>query len=319
MKPFICTLVLCNLLCMLYAQVIPATINAEDTLQEPKQSIFSAGNKWLAGGAATAGMAGTILFNYKSMNYEHEQKFHKRNDILVWKQVDKTQHAFLAYNVSRWAAGLWRWSGMPNKKAAIVSSVSTVAYLTAKEYLDGHNTNGGWSWGDIGANTSGVILFAAQELGWKEQKLNLKMSSKVRTYEPSLQERTDKLFGTNTVKRLLKDYNAQTYWLSGNIQSLFHLENFPKWINISIGFGADDMYGNYANIVYDRDDGTTSFDRSDIKRYRQMYIAPDIDLTRIRTNKKVLKTVFLVLNSLKIPAPALEISRGKLKGHVLYF
>jgi hypothetical protein len=89
-------------------------------------------------------------------------------------------------------------------------------------------------------------------------------------------------------------------------------------LNISIGYGADGMLGGYENIAYDKN-GNISFNRQDIKRYRQWYLSPDVDLTKINTKSKLLRTVLAGLNAIKIPAPSLELSNGKLKGHWLSF
>jgi hypothetical protein len=118
--------------------------------------------------------------------------------------------------------------------------------------------------------------------------------------------------------RLLKDYNAQTYWLSFNLKSFLPARNIPKWLNVSIGYGAEGMFGGYENLSYDKD-GNVDFDRRDIKRYRQLYLSPDIDLTKINTKSKALKTVFEVFNVLKFPAPALELSNGSLKVKAIAF
>ena len=55
-------------------------------------------------------------------------------------------------------------------------------------------------------------------------------------------------------------------------------------------------------------------------RVRQYYLSLDVDLTRIRTNSHLLKTIFDVLNVIKVPFPALEInSQGLVKFHSIYF
>ncbi len=56
------------------------------------------------------------------------------------------------------------------------------------------------------------------------------------------------------------------------------------------------------------------------KRYRQIYIAPDIDLTKIKTKSKALKLFFEVTRFIKFPLPALEInSKGQWLFHPIYF
>ncbi len=78
------------------------------------------------------------------------------------------------------------------------------------------------------------------------------------------------------------------------------------------------MFGGFENRAIDKG-GNVTFDRRDIARQRQWYIAPDIDFTKIQTGSKGLKIAFSVLNLIKMPAPALELSGGKLKGHFFYF
>jgi hypothetical protein len=180
------------------------------------------------------------------------------------------------------------------------------------EYLDGRSAEWGWSWADVGTDISGAALFTLQELAWQQQKTQLKFSSHKENYEQALKIRADELFGKSFYERVLKDYNNQTYWLSFNINSFLKSKNFPAWLNISIGYGANGMLGGYDNIAYDKN-GNVVFDRRDILRYRQWYLAPDIDLTRIKTNSKFLRTVFFALNSFKFPSPALEFSNNKIK------
>jgi len=65
----------------------------------------------------------------------------------------------------------------------------------------------------------------------------------------------------------------------------------------------------YNNIVIQDESGNvTSFNR-----YRQGYFSLDVDLTRIKTKSRFLKSVFSCLNIIKIPFPNLEVSEGKLK------
>ena len=54
--------------------------------------------------------------------------------------------------------------------------------------------------------------------------------------------------------------------------------------------------------------------------YRQFYLSVDLDLTKIKTNSKFLKTLFSTINFIKIPAPALEYNtKNGFKFHYLHF
>ncbi|MEO6289126.1 MAG: hypothetical protein ABIO76_04365, partial [Ginsengibacter sp.] len=151
------------------------------------------------------------------------------------------------------------------------------------------------------------------------QRIKFKFSFHKKKYgEADLSARADKIYGKTEIERFLKDYNGQSYWLSANIHSFFPDTRLPKWLSISVGYGAEGMFGARSNIAVDKT-GTVIFDRQDIKRYRQWYLSPDVDFTKIRTDKKGLKVLFFVLSAIKFPAPTLEYSNGGFKGHWLVF
>lgn len=270
--------------------------------------------KWLVGGGTAAGYGGSFAVLSVAWYQDYPRSsFHFFDDSGEWQQVDKIGHAWTAYQTSRITTSFWRWAGVSHNNSILLGTGSSLFYMLSIEYLDGRSAEWGWSWGDAGADLFGASLFAVQDWGWKEQRLSLKFSSSLKKYgEPDLQQRADDLFGSTFQGRLLKDYNAQTYWLSANIKSFFPTAQLPAWLNVSVGYGAEGMFGGYENIARDKS-GNLTFDRRDIKRYRQWYLAPDVDLTKIKTNSKLLKTVFSAFNVLKFPAPALELSNGRFR------
>jgi hypothetical protein len=253
--------------------------------------------------------------------YKDETKtsFQVFNDSKEWLQVDKVGHTWTAYNTGRASTLLWEWAGMPHKKAVWLGGLSGFVYLTGIEFLDAHSAKWGWSWSDIAANITGSALFMGQEFLWNDQRIQFKFSFHKKTYdEPMLEERANDLYGESFYERMLKDYNAQTYWFSANIKSFFPKSNWPAWLNIAVGYGADGMFGGFENVWKAPDDSPIT--RYDIPRKRQYYLAPDIDFTKIKTKSKFLKTTFTLLNAFKCPAPALMVdSKGKFKMHALYF
>lgn len=235
-------------------------------------------------------------------------KFHFFNDNPEWNQMDKAGHVWTTYHVSRLSKEMWQWTGLNNKTSAILGGASGMVYQSIIEIQDAYSTQWGFSWGDVGANVAGAGLFVLQEISGK-QRVSVKLTYWPKKYPDELVGRRDQLFGKSMPERVLKDYNSQTYWLSANISSFLPDVKLPKWLNVAFGYGADGMYGGRSNVWTDKE-GVTH-DYSNIRRVRKFYLSPDVDLTQIYTRSKVLKKVFFVLNMVKVPAPAFQITTGK--------
>ena len=248
-------------------------------------------------------------------------RFQFYNDGKEWLQMDKVGHFYSSYNLARISHKGWAWTGIPEKKAVVLSGLTSLSYLTIIETMDGFSKNWGWSWFDVSANTAGVLLWSAQQLKWKEQKFRLKYSAHYTNYaDPMLQARANNYFGKSLPERFLKDYNAQTIWLSANVKSIWPETKVPKWLNIAAGYGIDNVFGGYENKwTVNNQAASYTYSRPDLQRSRQYYLSIDIDFERIKTNKKWVRGVLTFLNFVKLPAPAISLSNGKLSGSWLYF
>jgi hypothetical protein len=257
--------------------------------------------------------------------------FHFFNDIEEWQQMDKAGHMFTSYFESDWTYHLARWTGMDRKSSIWTGALVAVGLQTTLEILDGFSSEWGFSAYDFAFNIAGAGMWAGQQAGWNEQRISMKVSSTHRTYpqDPimgvpggttTLMERTDDLFGENLLQSFLKDYNAQTIWMSVNIHSFLKEESrFPKWLNIAAGYSGENMFGGFENKW---EVGENTFQTSDEEypRYRQLIFSPDIDLTKINVKSKPLKTLLGMLNIFKFPAPALIINgKGKAEWDWLYY
>jgi uncharacterized protein YfiM (DUF2279 family) len=261
-------------------------------------------------------MAGLYSAWYKDYP---QSGFHTFNDSREWLQVDKVGHLYSSYNLSRASMELWRWTGIERKKYIWYGGLSGAVYLTVIETLDGFSEKWGWSWSDFATNMIGSGALIAQELAWDDQRLKFKFSFHKKIYDdPQLNSRSDELFGKNFANRMLKDYNGQTYWASINLKPFFKNSNLPEWLAVAVGYGAEGLFGGEENIGNDKN-GNIVFDRRDIQRYRQWFLAPDIDLSKIKTNKKGIRVMLDLLSVLKFPTPSLEFSNGKFKAHALHF
>ena len=264
---------------------------------------------------------GGVMIGLNSAWYAQypRSSFHFFDDNAEWLQVDKVGHAYGAYIESFASYEMWRWSGLPRKQRIWIGGLSGVAYQSIIEILDGFSSEYGFSWGDFSANVFGSSLFIGQEFAWDDQRIKMKFSFHKKNYgSPDLTARANTIFGRSETERFIKDYNATTDWVSVNIRSFLPKSNVPKWFAIAFGYGAEGMFGARSNIAKDKN-GNIIFDRSDIKRYRQWFISPDIDLSKVRTKKKSVRLILNALNAFKFPMPSIEFSNGNIHGHWLHF
>ena len=257
--------------------------------------------------AATATLIGMNQLWYA--NYERSG-FHTVNDNGEWLQMDKVGHVISSYYTGKIGMDVLAWAGESKKNQLIYGATLGFRFLSAVEILDGFSKEWGFSTGDIIANASGTGLLIGQELLWDEQRILLKYSFHSTDYA----EKRPEILGENILEQSLKDYNGQTYWLSANLWSFNKKSKIPKWLNIALGYGAEGMISGYEDIILDNSLIPGQ------ERYRQFYVSLDVDLTKIKTRSKLLKTVCSVINFIKIPAPTFEInSKGQSKFHFLYF
>lgn len=266
-----------------------------------------------------AGLWGGTFYALNKAWYSNYPRadFNFYNDWKEWQQMDKAGHLWSTYQISNHTSRIWEWTGMEKKKAVLIGSISGMAYLSIIEILDGYSDKWGFSVPDVLANASGAAVFATQELVWNQQKITIKLSYFPVSYG-GLQPRADALFGSSDVERILKDYNGQTYWASANLKSFFPSSGIPSWLNIAIGYGAKTMLGGYENKWSSPNGDLVS--RTDIPRYKRIFLSADVDLTKIKTKSRTLKTIFSLVNVLKIPAPTIALnSLGKFKFYPLYY
>ncbi len=260
-------------------------------------------------GVSTVALASGSLIYLNQVWFQQYKtsKLHSFNDNEEWFQMDKCGHTFTNYQTGRLMMEAMNWAGYSTKKQLIIGGLSGFTYMTVIELMDGFSDGWGFSWGDVSANALGSGFAIGQKILWKEQRIQIKFSyynSKYAKYNP-------KLLGESATTQFLKDYNGQIYWLSINPSSFMKKENkFPKWLNLAFGYGANGMIGARDNSILTKDENGNSIY---FNRYRQSYFSLDVDLTRIKTKSKILKSVFSCLNSIKIPFPNLELSERKLK------
>ena len=255
-----------------------------------------------------ATLASLSLIGLNQLWYKEYERssFKVVDDSNEWLQMDKFGHAFSAYHLGRLTGNSLRWAGDSQRNQVLYGAAFGLGFLPAVEVMDGFSEEWGFSWSDMAANALGTGLYASQELLWQEQRVLLKYSF----HRTSFAEQRPELLGDGLHEELLKDYNGQTYWLSANIEAFLKTDALPKWLNLAFGYSGDGMLtGDPNDVMFPNQN-----------RIRQYFLSLDVDLSRIKTNSAILRTVFDVLNLIKVPLPTLQInSTGQLKWHLSYF
>lgn len=237
---------------------------------------------------------GIIQLNNLSDKQNFKSSFNIIFDNSETLQIDKAAHFFTSYQIGNLSYNLLNWAGVSKKNKLIFGAGIGFAFLSTVEVIDGFSKNHVASFADILANAGGTSLFIFQDLVWKEQRI-----------VPKISLHSDRFLLGNmkyAKSQLENGFNDETFWLSFNLYSFFKSNTIPKWLNLSLGYGVEQVRISNGNP------------------YSQVFLSFDVDLNRIKTKSHFLKTLFSVLNTLKVPAPTIEFSRNnQLKGHLVYF
>ena len=248
---------------------------------------------------------GTIYGLSKSWYKNPLTNFRVKDDTYEWLQMDKMGHVYTSYQIARHTAEIYKKTGISKKQMMIYGAISGVIFQTPIEILDGFSPEYGFSPGDMIANLTGSTIYLGQIALWDEVRIQPKFSF----HFTGLAKERPNLLGSKPTERWLKDYNGQTYWYSSSPKSFFKGSSWPAWLCFSVGYGIQDMVSS---------ERSKSIEKG-FRPYRQYYLSIDIDLTKIKTRSKFVKTIAFLANSLKIPAPALQFSKKGIDFKPLYF
>lgn len=252
--------------------------------------------------AGTAAFYTITLLMLRKQWYKKKVPFHLFNDNAEWLQMDKVGHAATAYCMSRGGYELMRWSGVNERASILTGGLLALLFQTTLEVYDGHAEGWGFSKGDMLANVAGTALFMGQQYGAGQQAVSLKYGFRKTIFPPY----RPNLLGRTTGQQMLKDYNGQQYWLSVNLASVLPVgPSFPRWLNLDLGYSGSGMIGGHDNpVAFDKNGNQLTF-----RRYRQFFLSPDADLSRISAFSPSLQRFIGTVQFFKIPAPSLELNR----------
>ena len=237
--------------------------------------------------------------------------FHFYNDFKGWNQIDKFGHFYASYLESNVGYSLMKKFNFSEKQSLIFGGSQGFILETPIEFFDAYYEGWGFSMTDMVANALGSSFFIIQQRIFGEQLLRPKLSFSRSIYA---KDANGYLGKNNFLSQFVYDYNGYTYWFSFSPSKIFKIKKIPEWINLSLGYGANGMIGEFLNI--------STYNGKNIpyhERYRQYYLSLDIDFSKIKSKSKVLKKIFNALSYIKIPLPTIEISNKKIRGHYFYF
>lgn len=270
--------------------------------------------KIILAASSAAIAAGSLIYLSQAWYLQYDEgQFHTFNDNAEWLQMDKAGHMWSTYNTSRLMMDAFDWAGFNRKQKLMIGGTIGFAYMTVIEIMDGYSKGWGFSYGDMAANAVGCAAAITQEAFWNEQKIFIKYNYHksdidYASYNPSV-------LGKNLSENLLKDYNSQVYWVSCSPFAFAKKDSkLPKWFSIAIGYGASGMIRGHEDFITYTTSPNVQY-TVEFERIRNFYLSVDLDLTKIKTKSKVLKTIFTCLNAVKIPAPALSFNKYGVTGY----
>ncbi|SMG15895.1 Predicted lipoprotein [Marivirga sericea] len=246
---------------------------------------------------ATSYTAGIVYLSEVWYKDHDRVPMHLYNDNSGWKQMDKVAHAYVAYHQSRAGYHMLKWSGVSENTAIFLGGSLGFLFQLPIEIFDGLYEGYGFSLGDVYANTAGSLMFMLQQKFAAEQLFKFKYS-----FFPSAYSQVNpRILGENALESLFTDYNAQTYWLSINLQRLISNQKIPSWLNLAFGYSGGGMLSEFENPKWIKGERVP-----ELNRYRQFILSPDVDYSKFKRKNRWVNGLLEALNLTKFPAPALE-------------
>ncbi|MEM9546278.1 MAG: DUF2279 domain-containing protein [Bacteroidota bacterium] len=258
-----------------------------------------------------------------------EFKFVLRNDFGQWNHMDKIGHIYTSY-LQCFVLFTWStWFRFTTKSAFWIAIIGSFLFQSTIEVFDGFSQAWGFSITDFISNMTGMVFFIIQQKIFGKQIFTIKLSSILENYAAldvigdegtlvSSMVKRNYVFGESQLENYLKDYNAQTYWISINLRSIFkNVTLLPKWLNLAVGYGANNLYGGNVNNWIINGEMFIP-DPEMYPRTKQLFLSLDLDFRYIKTKSSIFNYVLYTLNIFRFPLPTLEINEfGRVKFHWL--
>lgn len=229
--------------------------------------------------------------------------FHFQEDWVSALQVDKAGHAFGGYIMNYMLTEGLAASGFSWRTSNVLGTVLGLSYQTYIEVEDGFAKDWGFSPSDWAFDALGPIFHLSQHFVPALQNITPKWQ-----YIPSEWTGKPVIMRPRT---FIDDYNSSTFWWSVNMYDLLPEKGqkfWPRWLNLAVGYGGDAIDAN--------PDPNGPPDQLSVRRY---IVGLDFNLIRLFPDTGGFTDwAKQTLNFIKLPAPAIEFTRGGTRFHLLY-
>lgn len=264
------------------------------TISDPDSSVDI--RRLIATGAViTVADIGLWSYYNKAWYSGNTTKMHSTDDWYNYNlNIDKIGHLHGAISLSRFSYYWLKWVNLSEKEALRYSSLAAWLLQLQVEIYDSQYEEYGFSWGDIGANTVGVLYPLLQYHLPFLKNVNVKVS-----YFPSSS------YYKGHYKHLIDDYEGRTYWFTFHPYDILPVgvqKVYPEWLGLALGYGGTDIIKPGGGINQDKNKKGTGT--------QEWYLSLDVDLIKLfKPDKRTFLYSFLdLLNLIHLPLPAFRFS-----------
>jgi hypothetical protein len=247
------------------------------------------------GGVTSATVVAVHLYQQNAWWQGSRAPFRFENDWNYALNIDKFGHAFGAYILSHLFSYGLRWGGLHDSAAVLYGSLFGLGYQLYVEVEDGFHKDYGFSPGDAIADVAGAMLPVAQMACPVLSNFTLKWSYYPSSeYQDALRQGVPRVF--------IDDYQGQIYWLAVDPHFLMSdglSRAVPSWFGFAVGLSARNL---------------------DLPSQRRLipYVSLDYNFSKIGTGSDLLHAIFVLIDHIHLPAPALYYDRGQWKAGIVY-
>jgi hypothetical protein len=207
-----------------------------------------------------------------------------------FRDQDKFGHLFGGFQLARLGYALLRNACASPKHALIWSAAYATLFQLQIEIWDGLYKKYGFSYADLIANTSGMVLAVAREKHPALRALKPTMS-----YRQSAAMR-NRRNSPGEIRPTL-DYSGQTYWFSLDVNAVLPDQAKPFWprfLRVSAGHSVTDWINPSTG--------------ESMRAQRKLLLTIDLDLEQLPGENHVWKTLKRNLSYVHLPSPALMLT-----------